>query len=153
MTWEGQEKGSVRIFSADKYNLYYKKKPLDQFVKRLSWYPDPGSNRDGSESTGVWDQRVYRFRHLGIVVSRLRVQRYCFILNLQTFGMFFLIFLQITSPKGLLLNAETRMVRINYNLYSPFSDGCWRWLMAMAVGNGWWSWTLNLKPSLLDLRL
>jgi len=45
------------------------------------------------------------------------------------------------------------MIRINYNLYSPFSDGCWLWLMAMAVGNGWWSWTLNLKPSLLDLRL
>ena len=34
-------------------------------------YPDPGSNRDGSESTGVWDQRVYRFRHLGITNTSL----------------------------------------------------------------------------------
>ena len=36
---------------------------------RASKYPDPGSNRDGSESTGVWDQRVYQFRHLGVLAS------------------------------------------------------------------------------------
>ena len=61
--------------------------------KTLSFlYPDPGSNRDGSESTGVWDQRVYRFRHLGIlkqVVSRLRMQRYNFFICVQTFLQFF----------------------------------------------------------------
>ena len=32
-------------------------------------YPEPGSNRHGSESTGVWDQRVYQFRHLGVLAS------------------------------------------------------------------------------------
>ena len=52
-----------------------KKKPLqtvdNQLVEGISLYPDPGSNRDGSESTGVWDQRVYRFRHLGIYETKI----------------------------------------------------------------------------------
>ena len=30
-------------------------------------YPEPGSNRHRGEPTGVWDQRVYRFRHLGLL--------------------------------------------------------------------------------------
>ena len=34
-------------------------------------YPDPGSNRDGFYSTGVWDQRVYRFRHLGFSGAKI----------------------------------------------------------------------------------
>ena len=31
----------------------------------LFQYPEPGSNRHRGEPTGVWDQRVYRFRHPG----------------------------------------------------------------------------------------
>ena len=36
-------------------------------------YPEPGSNRHRGEPTGVWDQRVYRFRHLGFCEHLLRV--------------------------------------------------------------------------------
>ena len=38
----------------------------NQMINCWLKYPEPGSNRHGSESTGVWDQRVYQFRHLGI---------------------------------------------------------------------------------------
>ena len=42
-------------------------------------YPEPGSNRHGSESTGVWDQRVYQFRHLGFCVAK--VKQFCELCN------------------------------------------------------------------------
>ena len=41
----------------------------------------------------------------------------------------------------------TRMTRINYNLYSPFSYGWWRWLLAMAMADD-----LNLEPETLNLK-
>ena len=57
-------------------------------VVELNSYPEPGSNRHGSESTGVWDQRVYRFRHLGFSA----VQRYNDFSTYQAFwGVFFVI--------------------------------------------------------------
>ena len=47
------------------------KMPDNHSIIRHFLYPDPGSNRDGFYSTGVWDQRVYRFRHLGFCGAKL----------------------------------------------------------------------------------
>ena len=46
------------------------------------------------------------------------------------------------------------MTRINYNLYSPFSYGWWRWLLAMAMADGLnlELETLNLEPETLNLK-
>ena len=48
-------------------NFWVTKKPNFWMVSKVRLvYPEPGSNRHGSESTGVWDQRVYQFRHPGV---------------------------------------------------------------------------------------
>ena len=54
-------------------------------------YPEPGSNRHILSDIGVWDQRVYRFRHPGLVWSRYAIdlfwglQRYRFSVIKQNF--------------------------------------------------------------------
>ena len=36
-------------------------------------YPEPGSNRHSITATGVWDQRVYQFRHPGDLLNLVDV--------------------------------------------------------------------------------
>ena len=51
-----QQKYTLSLFSSISTHLVHfieRKKPDNQVIIRVSKYPDPGSNRDGSESTGV----------------------------------------------------------------------------------------------------
>ena len=64
------------------------KKSEKDLILSPTWYPEPGSNRHGSESTGVWDQRVYQFRHLGI--SKKWMQKYAYFWYFEISGPSFL---------------------------------------------------------------
>lgn len=50
----------------------------------LILYPEPDSNRHASEDIGVWDQRVYQFRHRGILIGGQSYVKFCLIQNIKT---------------------------------------------------------------------
>ena len=50
----------------------------------LLQYPEPDSNRHASEDIGVWDQRVYQFRHRGILIGGQSYVKFCLIQNIKT---------------------------------------------------------------------
>ena len=53
-----------RWVQKSKHSIPLLHKKRRHFYLRFS-YPEPGSNRHSLAATGVWDQRVYRFRHPG----------------------------------------------------------------------------------------